>query len=316
MAIKKELWVKYIVSNLFKGAEFLSLCKRADEYVLQGSLVHIPQAGAKPAVIKNRSSLPATIAKRTDTDIVYLLDEFTSNPTLISNAEKYEESPDKLASVLDEHVQTIREVIGDEMIYNWLAGFAASGAGSPAAAIAAATVLRTTGSNVAAHMAGATGTRKLFVKENLQAARTLMNKQNVPKEDRYALVSSDMLDQLMQDSDLKKRDMALELDMENGAIARLYGFNILERSYVATYDNASTPVIKAVGAAGAFSDNDVVLCWQKNSVELALGSVQVFEELNKPDYYGDVYSALVRAGGRKTRKDAEGVVAIVQAHGM
>jgi hypothetical protein len=312
MAIKKELWVKYIVGNLFKGAEFMQFCKRADEYVVQGALVHIPQAGAKPVVVKNRSTLPATIAKRTDTDIVYLLDEFTSNPTLISNAERYEESPDKLASVLDEHVQTLREAIGDEIIYNWLAGFAATGPGGPSSAIAAATVIRTTGANVAAHMPAATGTRKLFLKEDLQRARTIMNKQNVPKEDRYALISSDMLDQLMQDADLKKRDMALELDMKNGVLSRLYGFNILERSYVATYDNASTPVIKPVGAAGATTDNDVVLCYQKNCVELALGEVKVFEELDKPDYYGNVYSALVRAGGRKTRKNAEGVVAIVQ----
>ncbi len=312
MAIRKELWAKYISSNLFKGAEFLNFCKRADEYVLQGAVVHIPQAGAKPTVVKNRSTLPAAITKRTDTDIVYLLDEYTSNPTLISNTEKYEESPEKLASVLDEHVQTIREAIGDNIIYNWLAGFAATGPGSPSSAIAAATVIRTTGANTAAHMPSATGTRKLFLKEDLQKARTLMNKQNIPKEDRYALLSSDMLDQLMQDADLKKRDMALELDMKNGVIARLYGFQILERSYVATYDNAATPVIKPVGAVGNATDNDVVLCWQKNSTELALGDVQVFEELDKPDYYGDVYSALVRAGGRKTRKNAEGVIAIVQ----
>jgi len=316
MAIKKELWSKYIVANLFRGAEFMNFCKRADEYVLQGALVHIPQAGAKPSVVKNRSTLPATITKRTDTDIVYLLEEFTSNPTLISNAEKYEESPEKLASVLDEHVQTIRETIGDEIIFNWLSGFAATGAGSPSSAIAAATVLRTTGGNTAAHMAAATGNRRLFLKEDLQAARTRMNKDNVSKEDRYALISSDMLDQLMQDADLKKRDTSLELDMKNGVIARLYGFNILERSYVATYNNAATPAIKAVGAAGAATDNDVVLCFQKNSVELALGTVQVFEELDKPDYYGDVYSALVRAGGRKTRRNAEGVIAIVQAAGV
>lgn len=312
MAIKKEIWAKYIVGNLFKGAEFMNFCKRADEFVLQGAVVHIQQAGAKPTVIKNRSTLPASILKRTDTDIVYLLDEYTSDPTLIANAEKYEESPEKLASVLDEHVQAIRESIGDDLIFNWLAGFAASGVGSPSSAIAAATVIRTTGGNVAAHMPAATGNRKLFLKEDLQAARTLMNKRNISKEDRYVLMSSDMLDQLMQDPDLKKRDAALELDMKNGVIARLYGFNIFERSYVATYDNATTPVIKAVGAAGAATDNDVVLCWQKNEVEFALGTVNVFDETDRPEYYGDIYSALVRAGGRKTRKGAEGVIAIVQ----
>lgn len=311
MAIKKEIWQRYIKTNLFKSAEFMEVCKRADEYVYQGAVVHIQQAGIKPPVVKNRTTLPAAISRRSDTDIVYLLDEFTTPPTLITDAEKYEESPDKLKSVLEEHVKALRDVIGDEIIFNWLSGFAATGAGSPSSAIAAAAVIRTSGTAVPTHMPGSTGTRLAMVLKDLLAARTLLNKQNVDAGDRYALMSSDMLAQLMSDPTLLQRDASLELNVENGVIKRLHGFNIMERSYVATYDAAAA--IKPIGALGAATDNDVVLCFQKDCVELALGTVKVFEDLNKPEYYGDVYSALVRAGGRKTRKGGEGVVAIVQA---
>lgn len=124
-------------------------------------------------------------------------------------------------------------------------------------------------------------------------------------------MSSDMLEQLSDDPDLKRRDFGQELDMKGGVIARLYGFELIERSYVATYDNAGS--IKPVGAATAATDCDVVACWQKNCVEWALGEVEVFENEGKAEYYGDVISALLRAGGRKRRKNAEGVVAIVQA---
>lgn len=316
MAIKKEIWARYIVSNLFKNAEFMNFARNEDEYVLNGALVHIPQAGAKPNVQKNRGTLPATIIKRTDTDIVYLLNEFTSDPTLISDAEKYEESPEKLSSVLDEHVQTLRENCGDELLHDWLAAFATSGAGSPASDIAAATVLRTSGVNTGAYLPSSTGTRKKFVKDDLRFAQTLMNKQNIVREDRYALFSSELLGQLMDDVDLIKRDVSAELDLKNGVIAKLYGFNVLERSSTAVYNNAGTPAVKAVGAAGAATDNDSIVCWQKNSVARAMGTAKVFEELGKPEYYGDVYSALLRLGGRKTRKSAEGVVAIVQAVGV
>ncbi|QQR95608.1 MAG: hypothetical protein IPJ93_02385 [Bacteroidota bacterium] len=38
-----------------------------------------------------------------------------------------------------------------------------------------------------------------------------------------------------------------------------------------------------------------------------------FESLADPQYYGDIYSALVRMGGRKRRNDAKGIIGIIQA---
>lgn len=303
------VWQKRLAENLFKDDMFLDKCFVADEYVTQGKIVVIPQAGAKVNVEKNRSSLPATVTKRTDNDIVYVIDEYTTDPQRIDNAEIYELSYDKWLSLMSEQIDTLREVIADQMLYEWQRSFAYTGAGT----VAAATVIRTSGAAVGYHMPGASGNRKKFVKEDLQAARTLMNKQKVPKGDRYALMSSDMMDQLMSDADLLKRDYAGELDMKNGIITRLFGFNLMERSDVSTYDNAATPVIKAPGSVTASTDNDAVLCWQKNAVERAVGSIKTFNNNDDPTYYGSIVSNLVRVGGRKRRIGAEGVLAIVQA---
>jgi len=38
----------------------------------------------------------------------------------------------------------------------------------------------------------------------------------------------------------------------------------------------------------------------------------MFEDLSSPTYYGDIYSFLVRAGGRPMRSDVAGLLAIVQ----
>ena len=312
MAIQKEIWVNYIIENLFKGNPHLQNAFNEDEFVLAGKVVHIPQAGAKPTVRKNRSTLPATAVKRGDTDIVYVLDEYTSDPTLIPNADTVELSYDKMNSVLSEHILSLREEIGSEIIVKWLEATAAYG--SVTANGSAATVIRTTGDSAAAYLGGATGNRKIFVKEDLKKARTMMNKQNILKEDRFALFSSDALDQLMDDKDLKARDNALELDMRSGSIGRLYGFEILERSETGIYTNTGTPTVKAYGAAAAAADNDAVVCYQKNAVSRAMGNVDFFEDMRNPLYYGDIYSALCRMGGRKRRKNAEGIVAIVQAH--
>lgn len=312
MAIQKELWVNYIMGNLFKDNPHLnpSNCTRVDENVLAGRIVHIPQAGSKPGVTRNRSSFPAVAVRRTDGDIVYAIDEYTTDPTAISNADTIELSYNKMDSVLGEHISTLAEAVGDDIIYNWLAGFSA-GAGSQA--IAAATVFRiTNAATVAASAPSATGTRQKFGYAEFRRARKLLNQQKVAKTDRFALLSSELYDQLQDDADLIKRDFGKELDMENGIITRLFGFNLMERVTVAYYSNAATPVVNSVGALGAATDNEGAIFYQKGAVECALGEINFFEQLDDPREYGDVYSGLVRMGGRKRRATAAGIVAAVQ----
>lgn len=311
MAVQKEIWEDYIEENLFKNNEHLEVCMREDENVYAGKIVHIPQSGAKPVVVKNRTTVPKVAVKRADGDIVYIIEEYTTDTIVIPNAEKIELSYDKIDNVMREHINALKEFAGDEVFYNWLSGFTAIPNLSDA--INPAGVLRTSGGNVTAHLGGASGNRKLFIKEDLQKARTYLNKQNISTSDRYAVISSDMLDQLSNDADLKKRDNALELDMESGVIKRLYGFNILERPTTAVYNNGATPAVKAPDAASAGTDNDAVVCFHKSAVSCAVGDVKFFDDLDNPEYYGDVYSALFRLGGRKRRADAKGIVAIVQA---
>lgn len=299
-AIQKQIWVDYIIGNLFKDNEFLNYCFNADEFVINGTLVHIPQAGSASGVKRNRTNLPATITQRQDVDITYALDEFTTDPRLIVSAETYELSYNKIASVLQEDLSNLKEVIAEWMLYKW----APSGA---------TRIIRTTGSALVAHLPSATGNRKALLVKDLKNAQKLMNKDGVPKNERYALLSSDMYAQLLDDTTFSTtRDAIRDMNVPEGVVTRLYGFNILERSNVLTYTNASTPAVKLPDAAGAATDNDAVLCWQKNSLEKALGSTDAFERLNDPTFFGNVYSFLQRMGGRIRRSDEKGVVAIVQ----
>ena len=300
MAIQKEIWTRHIQENLFKENDFLNYAFNADQYVIQGKVVHIPNAGNAPTVVKNRSSLPATVTQRTDIDITYAIDEFTTDPILIPNADTVELSYDKLSNVLSEHESALRQLTGDWMLYNWRAENSTS-------------IVRTSGANVAAHMPSATGTRKKLMLADIKSARLTLNKQNVPRDERYMLIDSDMYDQLMDELNITQyRESSKDLDLPKGVIGKLYGFYMMERTAVLTANNAGTPVIQQPGTAGAATDNGVVLAWQKNTVERALGTIDFFENLGDPTYYGDIYSALVRMGGRKRRNDQKGIVAIVQ----
>jgi Phage capsid protein len=301
MAIQKEIWQDHIEGNLFKNNEFLLASTDAGQYVLQGKVVHIPQAGAAATVVKNRSSIPATVVQRGDTDVTYTLDEYTTDPILIPNAESFELSYNKRESVLAEYEASLRQTVADNLLIDWC----------PSGAIG--TVIRTTGSNTATHLAGTTGTRKKFTVNDLKYAQLQLNKQNVPMEGRYALISADMFQQLTDDmSATQYRDFSAAYDVKDGVLGRLFGFNIMMRGGVATYNNDASPLVNPYGASANATDNDGVLCWQVGAVERALGQITFFERIGDPTFYGDVYSVSVRMGARIRRNDAKGIIAIVQ----
>jgi hypothetical protein len=300
--IEVEIWTNWIADNLFRGIEFLKNCTRADQYVLNGKVVHIPQAGAKPNATKNRAfnGAGATKVKRTDVDVTYALDEYTTDPTVIEDAANVQLSYNKMDSVLGDHVGVLNELILDNTLNVWMP-------------ITASRILRTTGANVTAHLPVATGTRKAITLDDIANARMVMNKHKVPAKDRYAIMSEDMFRQLSnQLAVTSTRDYSVMLDPVEGEIKRLYGFTIITTPTMPIYDNAGTPALRPVGAAGAITDNDAVLFYHKSFVELALGEIKFFENEGSAIDYGDVYSALVRMGGRKRYADETGVLALVQ----
>jgi len=300
MAIQKEIWQNDIIEALWADNAFLNFAFNADQYVLAGKVVHIPQAGTSVSATTNRSSLPASVTIRTDTEINYSLDEITTDPILIPNADTVELSYDKRNSVLADSKQAISESAALNLLFKW----------NPTVA---GNIARTTGTAVAAHTDSATGNRKAFCVADVKAANKQFNKWNIPTTDRYMILDADMYDQLMSDlSATQYRDFSSSLDQANGVVGKLYSFNIMQRSNVARYTNATVPVPVSWATAGAATHNAAALAWHKNSVERALGMVDFFEKLGDPTYYGDIYSALVRVGGRIRRSDAKGILAIVQ----
>jgi hypothetical protein len=302
--IQVELWEKYIVERLWKDNPFLTKAWNADEYVLQGKVVHIPQPGAKPNVVKNRSSLPATAVTRTDTDYTFSLDQYTTDPTILPDADKKQLSYDKMNSIYGDHAGVLGDTIGDDILIKW----------APSTTLG--TQIRTTGGPNADTVAAAgsvqTGTRLGFHALDLKKAMTKMNTQNVPKEGRVCMIDANMYDYFLSSFDTNQMAAYQQTaDLANGIVGRLYGFDIMERSNVLQYSSAL--VVNALGAAGAATDELASLCWHPDSVIRALGSVQFFANPNQALYYGDLYSAVVYMGGIIRRADGLGIVAIIQA---
>lgn len=298
MAVNVELWQPIVMEELFKSNAFLDTMTNADEYVVGGRVVHIPQSGGPSGVVKNRTTLPANVTKRTDTDIVYPLDEYTTDPRLIDNVDMVELSYDKMASIIREDTLGLMEVAGDNLLYD-------VSKNTPSTS-----KLPTTGAGAAATAPGATGNRKIITEADLRAAKKLLNKHSVPQEDRYLIINSDMLDQMMSDNNLRYA-FQQTVNLREGQLPRLFGFQIIERSTVLRVDNSQA--VKLPSAAEATTDSDAAIFYQRSAVERALGDIKVFDKINDPTYYGNIISFLMRMGARDRRADGKGYGIIYRA---
>ena len=298
MAVNREIWEASVKEVLFADNAFLNAFNNRDENVVGGAIVHIPQAGAASPVVRNRSSLPAAVTVRTDTDITYALDEFTSDPIKLSDRERVELSYDKMASFIRQDTGNLMEVMAEWMLYN-----------ASKEALADSKVA-STGADSAATVAGATGTRKILTPADLLKAQTILNTQNVPQNDRALILDANQLAQLVGNDKLYD-SYERTASRTNGTLPMLYGFNIYMRSTALRLD--ASQAVKAPGAAEVATDTSGALFFQKSFIDRAIGTIRVFDNFNDPTYYGDIISFLIRAQATHNREDKKGFGIIYNA---
>src|SRR5271155_3769296 len=95
-----------------KNNEFLLDSIDEGQYVLEGKMVHIPQAGGLSVIIVNNAFGPQTVIQRTDTDITYNLEVCSSQPIGIINAGEIELSCHKRKRAPMEHEETLNRTTG------------------------------------------------------------------------------------------------------------------------------------------------------------------------------------------------------------
>lgn len=295
-------FVKVIQEQLFAKNEFINMSIDHSEFV-NDITVEIPQGGTLPAVQKDRAVLPATISQRTDTKLTYNLAEYTTDPILVVNKDMVELSYNKRASIMKQHTDILNDRLGLETAFQW-------------AGVGASQIVRTTGTATAgiAPPSG-TGNRKAVLLDDIANLAKKLDKDHMPAEGRNLLMPSDMYWNMLIENPLllSKEYNVSDADLARGIVKKIYNFNIILRPSVVVYDNAATPVKKAVGAAAATTDNYGAIAWQEDYVAKALGAIKVFIENDKPEYYGDVMSALIRYAPTILRTNGEGIVTLVQS---
>lgn len=308
MSLNKEVWEKTIQDQLFKNDEFLTKVGLDHSQYVDNKTVHIPQAGSNPTISKNLTVFPAPVGTRTDADLTYDLNLYYSQPIRVGRDETAFISYDKRASVLNSHLQKMRNVMGNNTLYQWAGG------------VPSTSIVRTTGATTAILAPGATGTRKLPMLSDFFDANSVLDMQDLnPGDTRYGIVPSNMYWGLIKDAAiLKNLEWGASPVAPTGKVPIVAGITLLKRSTVTVWDNSGTPAIKTVNDEGtpsatATSDNLGILVVSSSYVSRALGNIEVFIKDNDPEYFGDIVSIMVAQGGSKMRTNGEGIAAIVQS---
>lgn len=259
MALQTEIWINDIVGNLFADNTFASRSRDFSAFV-NNKTVHVPNAGAAPTVVKNRTTTPGTVGTRIDADLEFVIDEYTTDPIRIGNAEQVELSYDKRQSVLGAMQSALAEQTNADLLSAWVT---ASKAKSAIKSVAA------------------------FDRKTITDIKVLFDGQDIPQEGRCIALAPLAYGSLLNSlSDAESVALAQTLNAAAGSVGRLYGFDLYVRSTIAT-------------GCDAFA-------WHADSVCRAVGAVDIYQNENDPTYYGDVMSALVRAGGAMARLDGKG----------
>jgi uncharacterized protein YciI len=308
MALQKEVWIQDIQENLFANNTFMNNIGVDDSGFVTNKTVHVPQAGANPTVKKDRSVFPATITQRGDADLTYSLHQYTTDPIQVTALDKLQVSYDKRQSVMKQHQNKLSNSIANNTLYAW----APSGSSRQ---------IITSGATSTKNLApSATGSRKVLTFQDIADAVALLDVDNIDPEDpRFIIMPSNIYwNDFMQITQINKYLEYGKANTPSGNVTDVLGLKIIRRSSVLVYDNTGTPVIKAVNDDGiptspATTDNQAILVVSASYVRKAIGVIDVFDAERRPEWYGDIISALVMQGAAIGRTNQEGVVAIVQS---
>lgn len=294
MALQKQIWLNSIVELLFANNTFAARSVNHSAFVTNKT-VHVPNAGSAPNVVKNRSVFPGTASQRTDYDLTYDINEYSTDPIHLQYSEEVELSYNKRESILKQMKSALADSVHTDLVASWVpSGYAKVG---------------TSGAAAPAHTPSSTGNRQAMTKADVLAVKNIFDLDDIPQTGRCMLLDAVMYNQLMASlSDSEAASFNASVNAQRGILGNLYGFDFYMRSTVLRVNAAGT----TLNPTAAATTSAAGIAWQEDCVSRAEGEHKIYDDSDNPLYYGDVMSALVRAGGHYVRNDKKGVAVIYQ----
>lgn len=296
-----ELLIRQFTSEITEALRadnsFLQFAKNDDAFVNNNS-VELPHAGTDPTIVYDRGVFPAAAVQRTDVATQYLLEELSTDPTLLQYSEELTVAYNKRASIMDGHIKSIKNAKADRALYRWGTN---------------AEIVPTSSANTrTASAPGSTAIIKKVSKADILAVREIFDSNDIPQDGRKMLFTSAMYNDVLNIDDFTHRDKLGLTVIPDGMVGRIFGFDIFVRSKGNVYATGGA-VIKDNTAAPVATDLGAGLAWHPDFVRRANGSIKAFVNVDKAEYYGALMSAVCRFGAKEARNDFKGIVSLVEA---
>jgi len=301
----RTLLARELAKQLFPDNAFYTNALRdggSRGIAIDAKTVQVTEEGTIPDSVLDPTTFPLAATVRTDATTEYETHLFATKPTVVTDDEELLVNYDRRSVILTAHGKRLNTDVANFIAHAW-------------ASNADGTFLTTGTTSRTASAPGATGNRKKATKDDILKIQEYFDKLDILPQDRYAVLPTELYSDLAQIDDFinyEKRGLVDMISM--GLIGEIYGFRIFKRSAVVNYDmtTPTTPVLRAIGAAGGANDSLAGIFWQAQTVRYAYGNPTVYVNTNRGEYLGTTLNTAVRSGGYTSYSDGKGVAMLIQ----
>ncbi len=293
--LQKEIWLSDYRKVDYDDNEFLKDGENLDSFI-KNDKINFAEIGAKPDVKKNRTVYPIPVSQRTDTPGELTLDKFSSDSTLIQDAETDTLNTPKRKSVVAQHKNSIIEKIADDGMWNI----------APAAATNSMPIIPTTGA------VSATKNHRILAEADIATLAEQFDQMKV-KGTRKIVVPPNIFWDFVNTSETLKAQAANNGKAGQGTGTWVSFYNFVIMSRVTTVDYTAGLTKKAFGSVPAATDRNAAIAYiEKRTFGKGLGSVKMYIKKEDPDYQGDTMN--FKQNAIVKRFEDKYVAAIVPTH--
>lgn len=264
--LQKEIWLDQFRHNFYPKNDFITDGIDWTQYV-ENDKLNFAAAGGDPTVIKNRTrgQYPIPVEYLDDNPLQVELEEYSSNTTVVHDAEAVELSYDKMETVLVKHRNSIRTSFANSGAYNI----------APDTETNHTVVLEATGVDALTGEA-------CLIDDDFSKLRGIWNDLDYPVEGRTIILEAHEVEKLTRNSAIIKNQMGYKgaVGTIDAIVGVVHGFTIkTRRTNVLYLDNAGTYEKQAYGKVETASDLHAAIAYiRKHSFVYADGSANMYDE--------------------------------------
>lgn len=262
--IYTEVWTGEMVKKLNAGLQATFLNGIPDYSTnVNNETIHLVDVGGDPDVLVNNTTYPIPIQDLEDGDIALSLDKFQTKATRVTDDQLYAISYDKMASVIERHMDAIVTVKYKKFAH----------ALAPYSHTAKTPVIQTSGET------DATSGRKKITLKDIIALKRAFDNMEVPEDGRVLVLCPDHVNDLLE-LDQSFRDKYY--NYTTGKLMNMYGFEVY--TFVNTPYFNKNGVKLAYNAVPTATDHKGSFAFYRPRMFRAQGSTKMYysEAVNNP----------------------------------